>query len=384
MSLGTFTRPVAGFAAAVVAVGVVTGVSPVAQAEAEPGTTEWRIAAIDESPGEGMLVDVLALGPKDAWAFGGTLQPNGPYAPLARHWNGRKWTTAALPSGLERMISEADASGPRNVWAFAGGDSAGEAYALRWDGHRWRVTRRWPAGQYIADAEVIGPRDVWVFGNGRIGESIGTWHFDGRRWTRVETPGWGLMEASAVASDDVWAVGFGPEHPYGDLLARWDGRTWSEVTVPGLPREDDHYVEFRNVHASSSRDVWIVGQETRVDGESYTSSPLVLHFDGTTWRRIEPSVGTEPQGLLEVTPDGRGGVWLRPEYWEPSGTPDLLHFGQGRWTEVRLPRPQGGEGDVYDVTAVPRAAFTWAVGRVSSPETGNSRGAIWVDAARPH
>ncbi|GAA2084767.1 hypothetical protein [Actinomadura alba] len=376
MPLGTVTRPVAAFAA-VTALGALIGISPMARAEAEPGTTEWRIAAIDES----RLGDVVAIGPDDAWAFGGTY--DGRFAPVARHWNGRKWTTAELPSGLERVISVADASGPRNVWAFGGGDSAGEAYALRWDGHRWRVTKRWPAGQHIADAEVIGPRDVWVFGDGRIGESVGTWHFDGRRWTRVETPAWGLQEASAVASDDVWAVGFGPEHPWGDLLARWDGRTWSEVTVPGLPREDDHYVGFNGIHATSSRDVWIVGHETRVDGESYTSSPLVLRFDGATWRRVEPSVGTEPQGLLDVTPDGRGGVWLRPEYWEQNGNPDLLHFGQGRWTEVRLPRPQGGEVYVSDVTAVPRSAFTWAVGRVSSPEAGDSGGVIWVNGGRP-
>ena len=383
LTLDMVTRPVTALAA-IAALGLTPAATSVARADTGPGPADWHIAAIDDGPGSSSLHDVVAVGPNDAWAFGGERrEPEGPVAPLARRWDGRSWTTVALPSGLQRVIWAADASGPRNVWAFGGGDpAAGNSYALRWDGRRWRVTGRWPAGQIIFDAEVIGPRDVWAFGGYGTGEGIGTWHFDGRRWTRADPPAGALAKASAVASDDVWAVGASLDHMWGDLLTRWDGRRWNEVVVPGLPHEEDHHVGFRDVHAASARDVWIVGEETRADGDVSTVSPLLMHFDGRTWQRVEPSPQSRAQLFSAVMPDGRGGIWVRPDYQGPSDNPDLLHYGHGRWSEVRLPK-DGGEGGVSDLAAVPRAAVTWAVGGLSSSGTDDSHAAIWEGGTPP-
>jgi hypothetical protein len=364
--------------AGIAALAVVAGVSTTAHAGDRAAVTDWTIADVSDTAGGG-LSNVVALGPKNAWAFGGTGDAEGRLAPMARHWNGRSWTAVTLPPGLEKPISEADATGPGNVWAFGGGDAPGDVYALRWNGHRWRVMKRWPGDQYIGDVEVLGPRDVWVFGNpGLASTSIDTLHFDGRRWNRVETPVGFLSEASAVASDDIWAIAgsrLGPN----DLLARWNGRAWNEVTVPGLPHEDDHYAHFSEIHATSSHDVWAVGEEIRSDGETRTSSPLVLHFDGQRWQTIDlPPIGS--RSLSDVTSDGQGGIWVTPETGEPDD-PELLHYGQGQWTVVRPQRPDGREVSVWDVTAVPRSLSAWAVGGMYDPATGKSDNVIWANGA---
>jgi hypothetical protein len=367
----------------IAALGIVTGAAPAARADTGSTPAEWHIAEVGEGARYGWLADVVALGPRNAWAFGAAWHDEGPFTPIAHRWNGRSWKAVRLPAGLERGINIADASGPRDVWAFGGGDMPGDAYALRWDGRTWRVAGRWPGRAYMADAEVIGPRDVWVFGNSRIGESIGTWHYDGRRWTRVDPPLGSLEKASAVASDDIWAIGVSAVHWSGDLLARWDGRTWNEVTIPGLPREDDHNVLFRDIYAASSQDVWIVGSEQRTDGETQTYSPLVLHFDGNGWQRIDPAPDPGAVELVTVTSDGRGGVWIRPVSPEPQNGSQLLHYGKGRWTEIRPESPDNRAVDAYDATAVPRSSSAWSVGRVFSVETGQSDWAIWRNGPFP-
>ncbi|GLW63404.1 hypothetical protein Arub01_16480 [Actinomadura rubrobrunea] len=378
MMLGKFISRISALGG-IAAVAITVGAAP---AGAATGPTDWRLAAFGAEDPNVALTDVVALGRRDAWAFGMAFTSDRGPEPVARRWNGRSWTAVALPSGLNRGISAADASSSRNVWAFGGGDPAGgEAFALRWDGRRWQVAGRWPGGTYIADTEVLGPRDVWLFGDGYIGESIGTWHFDGRTWSRVETPVGHLQEASAVASDDIWAIGGSPVHLYGDLLARWDGRTWTEVSVPGPPNTDDHWVRFSGIHAESSRDVWIVGEEYRQDGDSGTYAPFMLHFDGRAWQRIVPPSHPLPYGFLDVTSDGRGGVWVIPAL--PDEPAELLHYRDGRWTVTQLEQPNGQRATVSDVTAVPRARFAWAVGYINASETGEPGWGIWANGPAP-
>jgi hypothetical protein len=365
-------------AGAIAAVGLVMGNSPMAAAD----TTEFRIAEISSQDTYNWLSRVIATGPANAWAFGETTPDGAGATPVARHWDGRSWTDIALPAGLERGISDAAASGPSNVWAFGGGDERGDAYALRWNGHRWSVAHRWPAGLMVSDAVVLSPRDVWVFGTSHIGPGIGTWHFDGRTWSQVETPPAFLRRASAVSADDIWAIGTNAWGDADDLLARWNGTTWTGVEIPGLPQEENHRASFNGIYAASSSDVWIVGDEYRSDDENTTAAPLVLHFDGSTWQRVDPSVA-DVGALGNVAPDGRGGIWVIPETGEPYQQPELLRYTQGRWTAFRPQRVDGQVLRIRGVTTVPRSTSTWAVGEMFPPDRATSDAAIWVSGPMP-
>ncbi|MEU5878773.1 hypothetical protein [Spirillospora sp. NPDC047279] len=343
-------------------------------------TGRWKIAHVHDWDAYDAIDQIVTTGPANAWAFG-QASATGRFVPTAERWNGTSWEPTALPPKVVRSFTAAEATGPNNVWAFSGGDQTGRSYAIRWNGKRWIISRSWPSGKYVSDAAVLSPRDVWVFGSSGIGAGIGTWHYDGTAWSPVDTPIGGLGRASAVAADDIWAVG-GRQTGY-DLLARWDGTTWSAVEIPGLPQGDEHFVAFHDVHAASSKDVWIAGSESTYSEEGgYSQTPLALHFDGTTWERLQvPDVGSD--SLHRVEPDGRGGVYFVPSVDEPYTTPALLRHANGRWTKVRPQRPGGQAVRVNDVAAVPRSGSLWAVGEVFPVDRGGSDSAIWVKGALP-
>jgi hypothetical protein len=363
----------------IAALGLTTGVAPAVAADA--GT--WRIAYAGNRPdGYETLKATVATGPADAWAFGRSVTSEGLSGPVARRWNGRSWREAALPDGLERSITVARAAGPRDVWAFAGGDESGDAYAIRWNGHDWSVTGRWPGDGILTDAAVLGARDAWAFGFARVGPGIGTWHYDGRSWKQIDTPGAHLAHASAVASDDIWAVGSDDAEIDG-VVARWDGHTWTRVDIPGLPHEETHYVGLYGIHAASSHDVWAVGDECQRNDDSTTCTPLALHFDGQSWQRLAAPPTTGDRTLYGVTSDGRGGIWVTPSVDEPYDAPELLHYADGQWTEVRPQRPDGKVLRVNSVTTVPHSGSTWAVGEVFPADRETSDGAVWVNGPLP-
>lgn len=360
-------------ACATAVLGLTIGVAPSATAD----TTDFRISQLSTAPGYDWLSQVVATGPKKAWAFGETLSGQ---APTARRWNGTAWKTVALPSGLTRGITIAEASGPKNVWAFGGGDEAGDAYALRWNGSTWSVAQRWPDGEMLSDAAVLGRNDVWVFGNSHIGPGVGTWHYNGSTWTQVDTGDIGIRKASAVAPDDIWAVGTNDTGEADDLVSHWNGTTWNAVEIPVLPA--GHTTQLNGIYAASSQDVWIVGDESHQAGDDATYTPLALHFDGTTWQRVDPPAA-DATILTDVSPDGRGGLWVIPETFEPYQAPELLGFSGGQWSTVRPERPDGQTVWIHDVASVPRSGATWAVGEAFPPDRRTSDAAIWVNGSLP-
>jgi hypothetical protein len=171
----------------------------------------------------------------------------------------------------------------------------------------------------------------------------------------------------------------GTDHDGYDLVARWNDREWTKVDVPGLPHEETHRVFFHGIHATSSRDVWVVGSEYQDNGDDWSETPLALHYNGHAWTRLNPP----GQGMLMgVTADGHGGAWVIPSGELPDA-PELLHFANGRWTQIRPPRADGLAVQVQDVAPVLRSGSTWAVGREFRPDDGSSDSMIWLNGPLP-
>ena len=97
----------------------------------------------------------------------------------------------------------------------------------------------------------------------------------------------GLVKVSAVATDDVWAVGGTRQGGVGvpeTLIEHWDGQQWSIVDSPS-PGTGWNYLE--DVSGDSPTDAWAFGTFSK--NPVCCSGPeklLFLHWDGITWNRL--------------------------------------------------------------------------------------------------
>ncbi|MFC5185911.1 beta propeller repeat protein [Actinomadura harenae] len=200
---------------------------------------------------------------------------------LIRHWNGSAWTSWDAPDLLRGLVLNAVApAGPGRAWAVGNAGPHGPR-AFHWDGTSWKPSDipDIPHGRLVA-ATAVAPDDVWAVG--AVDRDGLVLHFDGRTWTRVPSPAKGpLTGVSAAAPDDVWAVGH-----HGVL--HWNGRRWSRVKTP--------LTSANTVTAIASDDVWIAGG----DGEA-------ARFDGRRWT-VPP--GAEPAVWLASAAAPDRTVWL--------------------------------------------------------------------------
>src|SRR5262249_55854506 len=114
-----------------------------------------------------------------------------------------------------------------------------------------------------------------------------------------------LNAVAGVSSTDVWAVGqwarfAGTDHNH-TLAEHWDGTTWTEVLTPH-PRLPISYLF--GVVAIASNDVWAVGYEIEVGGNYST---LIEHWDGTAWTVVQD--GTFDGWLTSVAATAPDDVW---------------------------------------------------------------------------
>jgi hypothetical protein len=302
---------------------------------------------------------VIAPTKNDAWVFGGT-NPGGPSSPTAERWNGKRWESWPLPSGLNGFIAAAAGSSPNNIWAV------GEGYALRWNGAKWTVAKTWGQGGEITSVAAISRNDVWAFGSSSFsGEaSLGTWHYNGHTWGQVAgTPG--IYRASAVSQDDIWAITVSPR---GGSVVHYDGTAWKDVPAADAALAN---TQLNDVLALSWANVWVSGTSPA----NGAAGRLVLaHWNGRSWKRL--AAPWQVQQPERFATDGQGGIWIpvvaggdRPAMW-------ILHLSRaGAWTRTEIAAgPHTGVG-VGDLTLIPGTRTLWGTGGLLTTTGGD--GAIW-------
>lgn len=300
---------------------------------------------------------ILVTGTQQAWAFGGT-NPGGPSAPVAAGWNGTTMSPAALPSGLASFISDASATSDSDIWAA----SQYGRYILHYDGSSWQVARRWPNGQ-ITGLNAISPTDVWAFGTTGAGSSdIGTWHFDGVSWQHVAGLANSVCRASAVSSDDIWAIAASPASY---SILQFDGTTWHPVptgaALAGL--------QPRDILASSASDVWVLADEV---GTSGGVRLVLLHWNGAAWTRLVTPYSAWP-GRLAAGPGGSVLITATPAGAAAGGLILQASVVDGRpLVSIRSSLDSGG---ISDVALADGAGGLWASGAVLNHLGGSA--AIW-------
>jgi hypothetical protein len=203
--------------------------------------TRWSAVPIPDPPGVDFLHKIAVVSANDVWAIG-TYAPNLQSLPLAMHWNGRRWSVVPVPAHptLSTVLSDVVALASNDVWAVGQAfepsvPSRSEVFTVHWDGRAWQRVRAQDTGRFNADGfatvTAIAPNDIWAIGNDVAhGDQTLAEHWDGRSWTIVSAPDSFLMnDAAAVATDDVWAVGWMISR---SIIQHWDGSSWSVVPSP--------------------------------------------------------------------------------------------------------------------------------------------------------
>jgi hypothetical protein len=262
----------------------------------------WKIAFTSgTSTRDSYLLAISADTSSDIWAVGYTDSLNYEKSrTLIEHWDRHRWTISA--SAVPGALFGVSALSQRDVWAVGVNTPKGGApqtLVEHWNGTKWSIVKSAGPGSYgnsLSAVFAVSSTDIWAVGQSEPSEygfKDLVLHWDGTKWSAVSSPALGLDSAfrsvSASSSDNVWAVGYyNVDTPEGTLSyalsEHWDGRSWKVYNVPGATGDD----LLAGSDTISGSDAWIVGsQEGKAD--------LIAHWNGATWTRIAgPS---EPHAL---------------------------------------------------------------------------------------
>ena len=105
------------------------------------------------------------------------------------------------------------------------------------------------------------------------------------------------------------------------------------------------------IYAQSADSVYAIGNGNRQDEGGPT---VILHYNGRSWTKVaEGSFGYGTLPSQQISPDGRGGLWL-PMPGLLGAPSCLLHYAGGTLTTVKLP----ADGRLISIESVARVPGT--------------------------
>jgi hypothetical protein len=224
-----------------------------------------------------------------------------------------------------------------------------------------------------------------------LGACVPGWHIAPKPHTPESTDG--LVAASAVSPNDVWAVGTRYPTPGSSghsepLIEHWNGQSWELVAGADLGGQGGF---LNDVVAIAPNDVWAVGSSAGRD--------LIEHWDGGQWSFVG-SPSEESEGIESIAASGPDDVWAKavrnPVFGGESVSQDIYeHWDGARWTAMAGPMavdPSFGSS-ATQVIASSHSGHTWAAGGIveGHGEAGQLAGALverwdgdaWVEAPPP-
>jgi hypothetical protein len=314
----------------------------------------------------GELNAVTAVSARDAWAVGNTNSV--PSASLILHWNGSGWKRVASPTigGHVVLLTSVAATSASNAWV-AGIADGRRPFIAHWNGVVWRRSHTSVRGAVEAVA-ATSRSNAWAVG-ATIDRTL-ILHWDGTSWRRVPSPvRHGALLAVAASGRSAWAVGFignagfpGSRATNRPLILHWDGASWRRVPTH-LPRG---LGSLRSVALTDSGRAWAVG--CTGCKSAGPGAPLIESWNGTSWQKVTAPGQASLAGLWAVTATSAGNAWA---VGVPAGgaghTTGIEHWDGHSWTTVPGPDP-GGHERLTGVTAT-SAGNAWAVGstKATSP-----------------
>jgi hypothetical protein len=167
-----------------------------------------------------------------------------------------------------------------------------------------------------------------------------------------------LDGVAAVSATDAWAVGYvqlPSKSSWNDrpLIVHWDGSSWRQVQAPTIPNPEG-FGELQSVAATSPDDVWAVGDTMSRAGYQ----PLIMHWNGHQWRLMH-LVAKSPYTLQSVTATSARNAWAVGALSGHVQSAVMLHWNGSTWRQV----PTGlAPGSLVGSVAAVTARDAWAVG----------------------
>ncbi|MGY0060549.1 hypothetical protein ACWY4P_29085 [Streptomyces sp. LZ34] len=229
-------------------------------------------------------------------------------------------------------------------------------------GPAWKHTTVPVPGAILADVAV--DKTTWTVGYSLAGDGFGfkpnaSQRTDGR-WSpnrAAGLPAHGRLDGVDTVGGHTWAVGTeeipGPEEGtvigFRALAARWDGTTWEPARLP-LPQSDSAFTQLQAIDVLPNGQAWAVGSQS--DHAAGTESGLVLHYDGTRWKRLTPPEGAS--FISDVMAVSDHSVWT-------TSNNQVSQWNGTRWTHTRLPAVDGAKPNLEALKGLSDRDL-WAVG----------------------
>jgi hypothetical protein len=249
-----------------------------------------------------------------------------------------------------------------------------------WTGTRWSIVStpdpRTQSGDYdvLTGVAAVASGDVWAVGYAGNASSPNDRslieHWNGTAWRVIQSPNpnysQDLYAAAAVSSGDAWAVGssfnYSP-YGYGALIEHWNGKAWSAVPNPAT-------TALYGVTALASNDAWAVGV-----GQ-------ILHWNGAKW-----SVFSKSPGYLEsIAAVSSSNIWAVGYAYTADGYyyhPLIEHWNGASWSVIRGASGYD-QGYLFGVAAA-SAKSVWAVGSVGGLSFAEKWGGTrWIHVSTPN
>jgi len=205
--------------------------------------------------------------------------------PLVAHWDGRTYTTMAIPIDPLAPGRASSVSCPAsNACMVAAGP-----ILLRWDGLAWTQTAvpQTSAGApWLYDVTCTQADQCVAVGVDPAGNPAAV-AWNGTTWTSSPAPSFAPLQVACESSD--WCMAVGSTTFYGgnfgnlDSAAVWNGSTWTPVAVA------DHGV------TGSTNVLSCAGP----DSCAFVTESLREHWDGNTWT-LSPAPRHGPGSLTAV------------------------------------------------------------------------------------
>ncbi|MBV9102992.1 MAG: hypothetical protein JO060_05330 [Candidatus Eremiobacteraeota bacterium] len=303
--------------------------------------------------------------------------------------------------GDYNSLNAVAAISPNDVWAVGqyhrfATNSYDRTLAEHWDGTRWSFVHTPNSAERInlfTGVSALATNDVWAVGYGTNVSVYDTLieHWDGTKWSLFDRGQHaGILTAVlALATNDVWAVGSTNYIGQG-LIEHWDGMRWKRTLLPVS-------AYLKSISALSSSDIWVVGYRSTTNGSGVGDDTYTLHYDGTRWTHVpSPSPlhlhNIDQNWLLSVAAISPNDVWAvgvtRDTDYGILDDTLTEHWDGARWRVESSPDP-GGQHMYNDLNAVValNAANLWAVGSVGqvtfSPMDEHRDSMGWDVAATP-
>jgi hypothetical protein len=335
--------------------------------------TGWTVVSVPQTGNNTELNGASARTGADAWAvgvqFGGAGQV--PPPPVAYHWNGSAWSLTATPSlGVNAALNAVSASSATDAWAVGsagpGGYNRQAALYERWNGSAWKVVSG-PGGRLSGVAD-LSASNAWAVGARGVVE-----HWDGTAWSAVTVPspnpsntfGNNLTAITAISATDIWAVGEFTNTSYTNsaYALHYDGTSWAVTVLPQPSVNGPSSPVLHGVTAVASNNVWAVGENEEVPGLGITT--LIEHWNGSAWSIVaSPTPGAYP-ALNAVAARSASDVYAvgfnMPSVNGGVQQGLILHWNGSAWSADSDPTI-GTFSPLYGAATLPGATNEWAVG----------------------